>query len=80
MRIDYYTADWCKPCQSYKPVVKSLSEEMGFKLNFIDVDRDDTMINIFSVPTLAVYKGDVYIKSIVGAYPESKLREELASV
>lgn len=73
MRVDYYTAAWCKPCQSFRPLVARLCEERGYELRFIDVDNEEYEEQILSLPTLVVYAGNVRIGSVMGAFPEAAL-------
>ena len=78
MRIDYYTADWCKPCIAFKPLLLKLQGEYEFDLEFIDVS-DEVPPGIMSIPTLHIWKDDKKT-TVVGAYPEAKIREILESV
>lgn len=62
--VDFY-ADWCGPCQTMEPVIKSLKEKMGEALGIIkiDVDRNQktaAFYQIRSIPTYLLFrKGDL---------------------
>ena len=51
----YFTADWCQPCKSFKPVVV---EELGsreIEVHFYDADSNTDLIganNVMSLPTV----------------------------
>ena len=55
----YFTASWCGPCQSMKPIMKELVPKYNIKV--IDVDTDAEMTSkygIRSIPTFINEKGD----------------------
>jgi thiol-disulfide isomerase/thioredoxin len=57
----YFTAKWCKPCQSIKPLLEKLSEGSDnnkLEIYMIDIDENDKLANEFkirSVPTFFMY-------------------------
>jgi thiol-disulfide isomerase/thioredoxin len=79
MKIEYYTAEWCKPCQWYKPVVERLAAEFEFELEYIDVS-DKVPEGILSIPTLDIHDERFGTRRYSGAYPEAKLRKILMGV
>jgi len=55
MRILYFTAEWCGPCKTFKPIVQQVMSETGTNVQFIDVDQDKTTTSTYqvtSVPTI----------------------------
>ena len=61
-----FSASWCAPCRSLKPVIEEISNEMSNKLNFFYMDIDSspstpTLFGIRGVPTLILFdeKGEV---------------------
>ena len=40
MKILYFTAVWCGPCKTFKPIVQQVMSETGTNVQFIDVDQD----------------------------------------
>lgn len=85
LRADYFTATWCGPCKAFKPVFFKVADEMGIEVRVFDADEDPEVFSqhgIQSVPTVLVYDPDTNKDGIVvnGAFPESRLRERLASI
>ena len=83
--IIQFSATWCGPCQSLKPIMDILSETEEFKdKNFYIADIEDGGINTGSaagvrgVPTVIVYKKGIETNRIVGKIPEGKMREFLS--
>lgn len=61
MKILYFTAVWCGPCKTFKPIVQQVMSETGTNVQFIDVDQDkDTTAKylITSVPTIVITNPD----------------------
>lgn len=57
MKILYFTATWCGPCKTFKPIVQQAMVETGANVQFIDVDQNKEAIAkylITSVPTILV--------------------------
>ena len=77
-QVIFFTAKWCTECQSFKPVVESVSKQVGVKLANIDTDYDVSLVeqyNVKSVPTLIVLENGNEIKRLVGSQPENKVKE-----
>ena len=78
-----FSATWCAPCQSLKPVMSTLSDQYKDKANFYYADIEDAGINTGSaagvrgVPTVVIYKKGVEIDRKVGGVPESHMKEFL---
>ena len=57
-----FSATWCGPCKTLKPVMDKLSDEYKDRANFYITDIEDSGINtgssagIRGVPTVIVYK------------------------
>lgn len=75
--IFYFTAEWCGPCKTMKPIVLDLVKEYPkVKFNLVDADEQFNLAHILgvrSVPTLIIMKGNSELKRLVG----SKNKEEL---
>jgi len=55
MKILYFTAEWCGPCKTFKPIVQQVMSETSTNVQFIDVDQDKTTTSTYqvtSVPTI----------------------------
>ena len=76
-----FSATWCAPCKSLKPVMEKLSNE--FKGNFYIADIEEGGINTASVagvrgvPTVIIYKKGIEVDRKIGGFPESHMREFL---
>lgn len=82
MQVLYFSADWCKPCKAFFPVVDKICRDIGIPLVHYDAERDTEIFNqheVKSVPTLIVLKdnfqelrfsnampGDVLMKALEG--------------
>lgn len=69
--VDFW-AEWCGPCRSVSPVVEELSGEYGGKVDFVKVNVDENAelaqkYNVFSIPTLAIFKNGEVVSQKVGA-------------
>ena len=78
-----FSADWCGPCKTLKPVMDKLAVEFKDKASFYYADIEDGGINTGSaagvrgVPTVIVYKKGVEVDRKVGGVPESQMKEFL---
>ena len=76
-----FSAIWCAPCRTLKPVMDKLS--LNYNANFYIADIEDGGINtgsiagIRGVPTVIIYKKGVEVDRKVGGVPESHMKEFL---
>lgn len=67
-RIYYFSAKWCGPCKTFKPVMEKL-EEKGFPIYFEDVDEDPILAesySIRSVPQIVITEDGKVKEQMVG--------------
>ena len=69
--VDFW-AEWCGPCRAVSPVVEELSKEYDGKVDFVKVNVDENgelaqKYNVFSIPTLAIFKNGEVVSQKVGA-------------
>ena len=75
-----FSAAWCGPCKSLKPIMDKLSEEYKEKCNMYYADIENNGINtgsaagIRGVPTLILYKKGIEISRKVGGAPEGHVK------
>lgn len=76
--VDFW-AEWCGPCRMVSPVVEELASEYAGKINFVKVNVDEnnelaSKYNVFSIPTLAIFKGGQIVAQQVGAASKSSYK------
>ncbi len=78
-----FSAEWCGPCKTLKPIMKKLAVEYNGKAGFYYADIEDAAINtgsaagIRGVPTVIIYKKGIEVDRKVGGVPESYMKEFL---
>jgi len=75
--VDFW-AVWCGPCRMVGPVVDQLADEYAGKIKIgkLDVDSNQAVAGryqVFSIPTLLVFKGGKVVDQIVGAVPKPRI-------
>ena len=81
--ICQFSASFCGPCQSLKPIMDKLAVEYKDKEGFYYADIEEGGINtgsaagIRGVPTVIIYKKGVEVDRKVGGVPESHMKEFL---
>ena len=73
--VFYFTAEWCGPCKTTRPIVEEMKKE-GFEFQIIDADYEQLLVERFeikSVPTFILFENGKEIARISGA----KTRKEL---
>jgi len=73
--VFYFTAEWCGPCKTTKPIVEEMKKE-GFEFQIIDADYEQLLVKRFeikSVPTFILFENEKEVARISGA----KTRKEL---
>jgi len=69
----YFTAKWCGPCQTIKPMILKLKEGLDtdkIKFYMVDIDDNDGLCEkcgITSVPTFILFKDKKEVGSTKGA-------------
>ena len=78
--IVQFSAEWCSPCKTLKPIMEEISNEMSDKLNFFYMDIDSspstpTLFTIRGVPTLIIFDKNGEQKNIkVGSTTKSNVQ------
>ena len=77
--VYYFTADWCKPCEKVRPIVKELNHDQTVAL-FQTIDVDDNLdlvsrFSIRSVPTFIFFEEGIEKRRITGAQTKEQLED-----
>ena len=78
-----YSAAWCGPCKTLKPIMDRLALEYKDRADFFYGDIENAAINTASaagirgVPTVIIYKGKTEVDRKVGGVPEAAMKEFL---
>lgn len=76
-QVLYFSAGYCQPCKTFRPIVESLQSEMP--ITFIDVEASPQTAstwNVRSVPTILVIEKGMEKGRLVGV----KTKEEIRSL
>ena len=74
--VDFW-AEWCGPCRMVSPVVEELAGDYDGKVAFVKVNVDNAgslaqKYNVFSIPTLILFKnGEIAAQQVGAASKES---------
>lgn len=79
--IDFW-APWCFPCKMIAPVLEEIAKEYKGKLLIGKMNVDENPITpmrfqIFSIPTLILFKNGRPVERIVGTMPKDYLKEKI---
>lgn len=72
----YFTATWCQPCRTFKPVVEQVVGELGIPMQFIDVDQNSELTGkyaITSVPSIVVVQNGQLLYRSTGIVSKPQL-------
>ena len=79
-----YSAAWCGPCKSLKPIMDNFSEtykDKNVSMYYADVEENGintaSVAGIRGVPTVIIYKKGIEVNRLVGGVPEGKMKEFL---
>jgi len=77
--MKYFSAVWCGPCKSFKPVMNEIAGE-GYSIEFIDIDQEQnkaTKYGVRSVPTVVIEENGIEVDRFVGSIPKQMILEKL---
>ena len=77
--IKYFSATWCGPCQTFKPVMNEIASE-GYSVQFIDIDQSSGLTesyNVRSVPTVVIEENGSEVDRFIGSIPKQMVLEKL---
>ena len=76
----YFTATWCGPCKSFKPIILELISE-GYNITIHDVDENQELASkhgVRSIPTTVIEENGVEVDRFVGALPKETVKNKLS--
>jgi len=71
-------ADWCGPCQSFKPIIDKVSKELGITIKKVNMDSEEFapfQSYVRALPTMVVLKDGELYTDMVGVLTENQLRD-----
>ncbi len=79
--VDFF-ATWCGPCKMVGPVLEKLSDDYAGKVKFtkLDIDKAEKLAikhNVFSVPSMLIFKNGEEVGRIVGALPPTEISKKI---
>ena len=77
--MKYFSATWCGPCQTFKPVMNEIASE-GYSVQFIDIDQSPNMatqFSVMSVPTVIIEENGIEVDRFVGSIAKQQVLERL---
>ena len=74
IRILDFSAPWCGPCKTLKPVLESLAAEYGSRVELVEIDTEADPIatvryDVRATPTIVLERDGVVVGRIAGARP-----------
>jgi thioredoxin len=77
--VDFW-AEWCGPCRMIAPTIDAVANEYAGKVKVgkVDVDTNNgiaSRFNVFSIPTLLLFKGGHVVEQRVGAVGKSEVQK-----
>ena len=81
--IDFW-AEWCGPCRMVGPVIDELEGDYDGKVTFIKINVDkataiSSKYNVFSIPTVAIFKNGIVAAQQVGSVSKDLYRRMIDS-
>ena len=79
-RIYYFSAKWCGPCKTFKPIMSEIANE-GHSVQFIDIDQQGDLAqqyNVRSVPTVVIEQNGSEVNRLIGATTKQVILENLS--
>ena len=79
--VDFW-AEWCGPCKMVSPAVSQIADELKDhlkvgKLNVDENPKTTQAYQIFSIPSLKVYKDGKILGEMVGAMPKQIIEKKI---
>lgn len=75
-------AEWCGPCRQLTPMLESLSERFGGKVEIVKVNVDDypelvQPYEVMKIPNLLFFRQGSLVDQLIGLRPEQEIAERI---
>jgi thioredoxin 1 len=77
-----FSASWCKPCESYRPLLQEYAEKRQLRLRYVDADESRALLGTYgvrSVPTTMFFISGSPYSQRTGAMTELALNQLIPS-
>jgi len=77
--MKYFSATWCGPCKTFKPIMNEIAGD-GYSVQFIDIDQSQDLAakhNVRSVPTTVIEENGVEVDRIIGSVSKQQIMSKL---
>jgi thioredoxin 1 len=80
--VDFW-AEWCMPCHAIAPYVEAIANEYESTLRVAKLDIDANMATatqyqVWSIPTLILFKNGQPVERVMGAMPKQRILNYIA--
>ncbi|MCL5877845.1 MAG: thioredoxin [Candidatus Bathyarchaeota archaeon] len=80
--VDFW-ANWCGPCRALAPTIAEVAKEYSGKILVAKLDVDENPVTaekfqVFSIPTMILFKDGTEIDRLVGLCPKNRITDTLA--
>ena len=78
--MKYFSAKWCGPCRTFRPIIEEITGEESIIVEFIDVDQEQNkaeQYRVTAVPTIVVEENGIVIDRIIGVITKQQILERL---
>lgn len=79
--LNYFTSPTCGPCKMFKPIVDTISSEIGISTNYIDISVSMELANkldVRAVPTIMLMEDGILIKRHTGIMNKDQFKQFLS--
>lgn len=78
-------APWCGPCRMVAPIIDKVASSYSDKFKFTKINIDEnpkspSQYGVMSIPTLLFFKNGKVVDTVIGAVPESTLKNKVEEV